>query len=773
MSFTRFKMASVLNVLSLMAAFAVFIIIIAQVRWEMSFNSGIEDSERVYNISMGATLNRPLGEMIGTSSPYIESYTIYDTYKGEWPVYNIGKHRDVTSEEFYQVLPSYVDVFSLKTVEGDLRRISEPDKVIIPQSIAEKYFADTTAIGGVIETTRRKLEIVGVYEDFPENSTVKNAILEDFGDKYIDLHDEWSFDYFYKLTPEANIEHVKEDIAKFIANDNIIAATQKEAEEFVNELSFTSFDDIYYNGSLLRGVAKGNRALTLILLMVAIVIIVIASINYINLFMALVPVRIRNVNISKVFGASNAELRRNVIFEAIAIAFIGLLLALPVVQLVANMSIGNFTPASLRLEDNIVLILVSAVIAVGVGLLAGVFPSLYITSFSPAIVLKGSFGRSVKGRTLRTVLTSFQFVVSIVLIVVSIFIILQNKYMRDYDYGIEKDNIVNVYFGGGGDAAYYETIGEEIKKHPQVEGVSFSDHSIFKFGMTWGRNSENGESINFKCLLVNWHYPEFMGMELVDGRFFIEDDSSKPGGTAIFNETAARAFNLKVGDKFAGHNDKHMAEIVGIVKDFNYRSLEEEIAPVCLYESGSEPWRNPSYINVRVAEEANFAEISEHIKASILKLYPDANLSHYNITSMENDLEEIYHTEERIADVISIFSVISIIISLLGLFGIVESETQYRKKEVALRKIHGATVWQVLGLFIGQSMKVLCVSAVVAVPIAWFVVREWLEGYAYREEMHWWVFVVAVLMVVLLVIAIVVSQTWRAAMADPKRSLEG
>ncbi len=760
-------MASILNILGLTIAFAVFMAIMTQVFWEIRYNRVLEKGADTYLASVeyygdySTNLSRPIGEIMGSSSPLIEEYTPF------WPGSRLYKINGVdTDMEVNFVGDNFANMFSMEAVEGDLSRIGEPNTIIIPKSIADKYFKGESALGKSFTLADGVTidEIVGVYEDFPNNTSFKSVVYKDLGERQIEDQSEWSYHYFYKfrdgVEPNEVIKSIVAELSKDMPQDS-----EGITEDFIK---FTSLDGLYFGDLKVYIFETGNKLLSILLFSVAIIIILIAVINYINFFMALVPIRIRSLNISKVFGAPISALRWNVIFEAIGIVVLSFLLSLPLLQYISTLEISEFTSVSLSLANNIPMVIFTFVLALIVALIAGVFPSFYITKFSPALILKGSFGRSRSGRNFRAVLSAFQFVISMTLIILALFIVIQNKFLKDYDYGFERERIMTVRVPGdvmrNKDVFY-----NELKKNPNIENIAYSDNTMFNFGMGWGRNI-NGESVNFSTLPVSWNYPELVGLELVDGRFFIEEDATKPGGTAIFNETAAKQYNLKIGDKFYGHSDEQ-AEVVGIVKDFNFRSLHNEIDPICIYEFGSNGWRDPNMLNVKFIAGANIKDLRDYVKNSILKFAPNTNVEDIYINLLDENVESMYKREDKLSTVIAVFSIVSIIISLLGLFGIVVFETQYRRKEVAIRKIHGSTINEVLMLFNRQSTKVLAVSALISIPISWYVANTWLMSFAYRIPLHWWVFVCAVALVAVIVIALVTAQTFRAANENPVESL--
>jgi putative ABC transport system permease protein len=289
--------------------------------------------------------------------------------------------------------------------------------------------------------------------------------------------------------------------------------------------------------------------------------------------------------------------------------------------------------------------------------------------------------------------------------------------------------------------------------------------------MRWGQNV-NGEYINYPCLPVSWNYPEFMGLELVEGRFFIEDDASKTGGSFIFNEAAAKKFGVKVGDFMGGHSDTEQAEIVGIVKDFNFASLQDNIKPLALYEFGSTGWRVPSLAYIRLNTTADFKQTADFITSCMVELNPNMEADKIKITPFDEHIESLYASEIKITKIISLFSLVTILISLMGVFGIVVFENQHRRKEIALRKIHGSTTALILGMFNRKFIIILAISAVIAIPIAYFGITKWLSGFAYKIPIYWWVFAGGFLVVAFITLLTVTLQTFHVANENPINSIK-
>jgi putative ABC transport system permease protein len=342
--------------------------------------------------------------------------------------------------------------------------------------------------------------------------------------------------------------------------------------------------------------------------------------------------------------------------------------------------------------------------------------------------------------------------------------------MQKYNYGFNRDRLITVHVGGK-IASQPQAFLSELRKNPAIEGIAYGDNSILSIGMGWGRQRE-GEHINYKCLPVSWNYPEFMGLELIEGRFFIEADATKVGGTYIFNETAAKKYNFKIGEFLGGHSDTELAEVVGIVKNFNFSSLKGEIQPLALYEFGCEGWRVPSRAHIRLSPSADFKQTADFIATCMKEVNPDINLEKVKIYPFDTEIENLYTKELKFTKIISLFSLVAIIISLMGVFGIVVFENQHRRKEIALRKVHGSTATLILGMFNRKFIYILLISFVIAAPIAYFVVVKWLSGFAYRTPVYWWVFALGFLVVAFITLFTVTLQTYRTANENPIKAIK-
>jgi putative ABC transport system permease protein len=781
LTLSRFKTASILNILGLTVAFTVFMVIMTQTYWELTYNKGIRQHERIFrllkkdNENLGFVFSRPLGEAIGKTSPSVEAFACvgggsYD--KLVQILFTQGKIKE-TKTTFSKVSPEITKILSLECIEGDFSRFEEPNASIIPTSLADVLFSENNAVGHhiIFPEYTDTLQIIAVYKDLPSNCTFKNRVYINMGEKDINSRFNSSYSYYFKLNAsgsKADIEiQANKIFREMYMNDN--EDEVDEDNEEITELFLEPFSNLYYS-KIQNFNETGNKTLTNLLSAIAILIIFIALINYINFFMALVPVRIRSININKVFGTPTLALRLNIIGEAVGLLLFSFGLALLAVQYLSDTSLNELIITSLKISQNLFPVFMTAVLVVVTGILAGLFPAFFITKFNPILTLKGSFGRSKQGLRFRSVLIIFQFSISIILIIGAGFMHLQSRYMQKYDYGFNRNRLITLDVGGK-IAAQPQTFLSELKKNPHIEEMAYAFAPIVNVGMGWGR-PYNGESIYFSYHPVSWNYITFMGLQIVEGRSFMEEDVSKSGGTIIFNETAAKKYNIKVGDNIYGHNWNENAEIVGIVKDFNFTSLQKTIEPLALYEFGCKGWMVPSVAHIRLSPDADFQQTSEYITSAMQTIDPGMELDKISIIPFDMTIENLYTKEIKLTKIISLFSVIAIIISLMGVFGIVVFENQHRKKEIALRKIHGSTAKLIIGMFNRKFISILLISFVIAAPIAYFAVVKWLSGFAYRTPIYWWVFALGFLVVAFITLLTVTLQTFHTANENPVKAVK-
>jgi putative ABC transport system permease protein len=514
------------------------------------------------------------------------------------------------------------------------------------------------------------------------------------------------------------------------------------------------------------GTIKSNSRTTgRVLISVAILILLVACVNFTNFSMALTPMRVKNINIQKVLGRSVKSLRIGMVFESVLLSLISFVISLVIIGLLRELNLVSFLKADLSLVDNMDIVLITGGISVALGVLAGLYPSFYVTSFPPALVLKGYFGLSPVGRALRTGLLFFQFFVSCLLIICATFIYLQNRYMLHYDLGYDKDNVVVVemtrYFMRKNKMAYES----KLKESPYIDDVAYSWQKLGSQEnyMQMGVDYKDG-TIPFKVLPVSWNFFDVMGMKKI-GDWKLTEGDDKGGIKFIVSNDAKTYYDMREGDVLNFGWDTNAHPIVGCVGEACFTSLKINMGYV-LYSVGDYPNKPISYI--RLAKGCDVVSAINHIKKTISGLdsvYP-ARIEFY-----DSFFDALYRDEVNISSIISFMSLIAIIISLVGVFGLVLFESQFRRKEIGIRKVMGSTVGEVLALLGKKYILLVVFSFVFSIPVGIYCVTLYFERFVSKVPLYWWVFALAFVMIMAVTMFTVVYQSWKTATMNPCESI--
>ncbi len=786
-------MSGILNVLGMAVAFAAFYIILVQVNYDLNFNKGIKDSEKVFALSVDsqgeAKYNslyycRPLAEKLMQSSPNIEFGGVINLTNTAQESFWIDRNgeKEVLNLNCTDFSGSALKAVGFEGVEGSLDEVINRSTIAVSESAADRFDLE---IGMSLGQGTNMGTIVAIFKDMPDNSHFKNLdLLNNMGDRSLDNFTEWGFTHFVKLHDPSQVEQMEKDLAEvtrsyymemFFGNmpsPEEMGMTQEEFDKEVNDMlnmavaDFIPIESLYYNNAQLE---RGNKTTTIILLIVGILIISIAFINYINFFFAQIPERIRAVNTKKVLGCTRRELIISTVTESVTLILLALILAFAFVMLFNMSQLTHLISADSNFSTNVGVTVFTVAIAIVISVVSSLYPAFYITSFEPALVLKGAFSGTKTGQRLRYILVGLQFVISTVLIICSGFINIQRDYMVDFDMGFDKEQLLYVnttnYIGYNADA-----VEERLKTDPQIADVTWAAGDLIaEERMGWGRQW-NGQNINFECYPVAYDFPEFMGIDILEGRTFVPEDNHSETGVFIFNDAARRKYGFTLEDKVSGHMTE--TDIAGFCEDFSFQSLRHEVRPFALYIFGTDPWWYPTTAFIRVSAGADYQTVMKHIAGVLSEWERNVSPDEWNIHFFDDNINATYRKEKALSDLISLFTLIAIIISLMGVFGLVMFETQYRRREIALRRVNGATVRDILEMFSSRFVKIVLICFAVAAPVSWVIVNRYLATFAHRCPMYWWVFALALVAVMAVTVGVVVLRSWNAATADPADALK-
>jgi len=768
----RFKMATLLNILGLSVAFTAFMVIMLQLDFDRNFDRMHTDANSIFRVEpqwgseTQAIINRPLANLFIASSPHILAGTILSPWGSEL---FLTIEKDGIQHNYQHkaipVYPEFARIFPFDMVEGTDKALEDPEKALIPLSLARKMFGESSsAVGQMLKDRNVSYTVGGVYRDFPRNTSVENAIYRMMSkDENINNKGNWNYAFFIKLDDPANIDGLMDNFKR--TTDASMMGEDFSWEKTNFNLRFTPLPEVHYTTDVKYDFTpKASRPTLLVLFAIAIVIIVIAGINFTNFSTALTPMRIKSINTQKVLGGKESVIRRSLIMEATGISLFSYFIALGIFALIPFTPLAGLLDVDLSFTSHPFLLAGTAVIAVLTGLFAGLYPAYYMTSYPPALVLKGSFGLSPKGRTLRNVLISFQFVASFALIIGATFMYLQNHYMQNTPLGYDKDEVIitNLTWNVNKSKSAFA---DQVKSFSGIEDITFSEPLLSSSDqyMGWGRKYKGGD-INFQCLPVDYSFLKVMNVEISEGRDFREEDTHRRHGSLIFNQKAKSLYNLEIGEMIDSMT------IIGFMPDVKFASFRTEVVPMAFYLWGTENWgsqSNNAYIKVKAGTDMRLAR--DHVQAS-LKMF-DADFP-FNVRFFDDVFNRLYQKEQSLSSLITLFSLIAIFISIVGVFGLVVFDSEYRRKEIGVRKVLGSSTSEILLLFNKTYLLILCLCFIIALPLASYAVYDWLKNFAYRTPMYWWVYLMAFALVAIITICTVTFQNWKAANDNPVNSIK-
>ena len=803
----RYTTSSVLNIVGMAVAFAAVYLIAVQVKFDLSYNRVIKNSERIYRLEYpneaGSgrwehTWNRQYPDNLVASCPEVEAAgSIHiDVYASQR---EYSRKRNATIENLTLEIAGAehegLEVFPFEWVAGGIEDFidvvdnSSASVLVISESAAKRYnleVGDGLHLGRGASSNGIRT-IVGIYKDFPEPSSLSHL------DGWYNLshqattsENNWTDPYYIRLQDGASVEAVEKQMLNFVIEDNRKSGLSEEDIANIIDRAqprLTPIADLYFIEDAQPEWFHGSRTTTYSLIAIAVLILVISFINFVNFFFALIPSRIRAVNNYKIFGAPTAKLRLNFLFETIGLILISLFGAAVIVVLFADTPLKEYISTSVAINDNWSL---AGAIALGMiifGVVVSLYPAWYITKFSPAFVIKGDFSTSRSGRILRYTLVGIQFTISIVMIICSIFVYRQHQYMLSRDMGFDKENLLTVdvpyesiskFSMSGVEQTRRNAFIDKLKENPQIKDVAFGSGVMVSDANLDGNFqtvSDDGSLITFTSYPVSYNFLEVMGIDIVDGRNFSPSDEASETGALIFNQNASKNYGLTTDMSLYGHIHQQKTDIVGICDDFDFLSAQHGVAPFAFVVYGKRVYNFPCHAYIRTVAGADIAEVRKHIEKTILDISPNSDPEKVDVKFFDNELEMVYQREDKLSTLIAMFSFLSIVISIIGVFGLVLFETQYRRREIGIRRVHGASVGGILRMFNRKYLYIVAICSAVAIPVSHYIISRWMEQYVYRVEMSWWVYALAVGVILLITIITVSLRSLTAATENPIESI--
>ena len=799
----RYTTSSVLNIVGMAVAFAAVYLIAVQVKFDLSYNRVVKNSERIYRLDHPSWSddgqwvffwNRRIPTEMCAVCPEVEAsgaITMTGSYGNPQYQNEYSVKRNSTIENFTIGVGGAelggLAVFPFEFIAGGIDEEFKANMgMIISESVAKRC---NLSVGDLINNGRGAVNqaqriISGIYKDFPKPSTIAHSeayvIMPDA--KPEDEHN-WGQSYYALLREGASREEVEQRMLQYVIDD--CEKRGFSEEEYKEQLSLitprlTPIADLYFADDTVPEWMHGSRTTTYTLIAIAVLSLVISFINFVNFFFALIPSRIRAVNNYKIFGAPTAKLRLNFLFETVGLILVSLFGAAVIVVLFADTPLKEYISTSVAINENWSL---AGAIALGVllmGVVVSLYPAWYITKFSPAFVIKGDFSASKSGRILRYTLVGVQYTISIALIICSFFIYRQHQYMLSRDMGFDKENLlvatlpyeaVNGQWTQVLDYTRRDALIDRLKQNPQIKEIAMNRGQLTQSVMSWTRPLPNGENQEFQVQVVSHNFLQVMGIDIVEGRDFMPSDELTETGALIFNETAAKQFEITAESAIDGHISWAKTPVVGICEDFNFQSAHYDVKPFTFLVYGQYGFDLPRIAYIRTVAGADIAAVRKFITDTVLEISPNSDPEKVEVKFFDNELELVYQREDKLSTLVTLFSFLSIVISIIGVFGLVLFETQYRRREIGIRRVHGASVGEILSLFNRKYLYIVAICSAVAIPVSYYIIDQWMQQYVYRTPMAWWVYALAVAIILAITVVTVTMRSVKAATENPTESI--
>lgn len=786
-SLIKNKVYSTINILGLAVGMAAFLLISLYVRHELNYDTFHENKENIYRVQQNrynkgelttqwAAGCAGIGPDLQKNFPEVEKFVKMHSSSA---VVRYGDNL-FKEEHTYYATTSFFEVFSVKLIEGiDSLVLKKPYTMALSESMAKKYFGDENPMGKALRHNgARDYIITGVYEDIPPQSHMQADMLYSF-ETYVDLSGEdarttWNWDGFYTyvtLTPGTDPKDLEAKLPAWI--DELKGEDLTQYDSGI-EFNLQPIQSIHlYSDYMMEFKANGDGKATYFLLIISIFIILIAWVNYINLSTAKSMERAKEVGIRKVMGSMRQQISRQFMVESYLLNFIAVIIGL-VIVIIALPYFNNLSGVNISVSifDGYLGLTLLALLIIG-GTLSGIYPALVLSGFMPAAVLKGKLAGSSSGATLRKGLVIFQFIASLVLMIGTMTVFEQLRFMKSEDLGVNIDQTLVITGPNITDSLYddrFNTFKQTLSAYPRISSIATST-SVPGSQPGWNAGGirlveeTDAESNQYRVIGFDGDFIEAYGLELVAGRKF-DLERSNEREKVMFNESAVKLLGFATAEEVLNRDLFFWGDtfqIVGVLKDYHQESIKKSFEPLVF-----------RYIQ----NAGNFYSIkvqSDHIPETIQLVEQEWQASFpgnpFDFFFLDDHYNKQYKTDIQFGQVFSLFASLAIFIACLGLFGLASYMTMQRTKEIGVRKVLGASVSSILLLLSKDFSRFIFIAIVLAIPISWYLIDSWLQSFATKISISWWLFAVPAMALMLIALGTISFQTVRSALTNPVDSL--
>jgi putative ABC transport system permease protein len=756
------KLYTIINVGGLSLSFAVAILMFLYVHNEITTDKYHSNLDNLYRLTenKNKSTDTPatFGEYIENKFPEIKCFTRYKEFN---QVIQYNGDKSMKMDHIAYMDSSCLDMFTIHIVKSNQSKLLRTNQsALISETTAEKLFGGADPLGKTIRFENVHDYIIeGVFEDYPTNSSLQHNIIASFPSikffwgwpDYDILKEEgnWSVSTFVMLNEGVN-------------KDNLDGRLQKDlAERFGRQTEFylQEYSSIYFDNEISDEIRHGKTQVVYLFLSIAIIIIIIAMINYINLSTSISAKRALSIGIYKTLGAQRKNLIFQFMIETIMICLFSLILGYILAELFIP-TFNNLLQYKLQVKSFYAFpfSVISIAIAILIGLISGIYPSMYLTRFSPLQILKGKVSGTKGIGLFKKALMVFQFIITISLITGTIVVYKQLNYWRTMDIGVNKDHVLVIRPSDDLQKSA-KVFKEKIGKIAGVEDVSFSKGTV---GMVGNGLYDviDDQTINLRHLRVDANYFDMFGIEVIDGEGFSKNNPDINKGKYLLNEAAVTYLDWET----AYEKDLWGWKCIGVIKDFNFASQQDAIAPLFISFTDKEvAWT----INIKISS-VNIPSTLKQIKEIWTELSPADPFEYQFIDDIFN---KQYNNEERLTKLLGYFAIFSIFIACLGLFGLISFMAEQRTKEIGIRKTNGATIGHIILLFSKEFIQLILISGLIAIPLSYYMLMKWLQDFAYATKLSWWIFAISITIAIIVSSLSVFYRAYRAASQNPVDAL--
>ncbi|MBN1789756.1 MAG: ABC transporter permease [Bacteroidales bacterium] len=764
----KHKTNSLINLVGLTVAISSLMLIILWIRGELSYDRFHNNANNIYRIVDGNPADKeswagspsPLGGFLKENFPEVLSFSRFEVISRVVKANNIA-----FNENRIAVMDtSFFDIFSFPLIRGTIKNVRFiENSILLSESTASRYFGNSDPVGKtLILGDTVSYEIIGVFQDVPVNSHIRFDLAIPFENIYSnDNWGAWNYFTYILVDPGANPDDFKDKTIQWAQKN------RPDKLDIMKELYYQPLKQIHFQFNRKNLEPTIEKTSIRAAVLVAFLILLIACINYTNLSTIQSIERAREIAVRKIMGESQSLLRMIMIAEAILISVFSLFLSIIIVE--------NFLPVFNRLLDSHITISLNDRIfiltAIGLvfitSLFSGTYPAFILSSFRPVDLFKNSF--RIKGKqSMRTVLVVAQFSISIVLMICLFVIHRQMEFIHTKKLGMSPENVVNIRLQSESVARHAKELKEELLRNPEVISASVNSFRPSTHNEHWGisfnekTNDGTNENMGLWIILADKDFIKTMQINIIEGEELI-DNYTASETPFILNESAARFVK---GDEVVGKEfeffDGYQGKIIGKVKDFHFRSLHHKLEPAAIIF-----FDQANQISLRINSNDIQSTLSS-LEKTWNKFSPDLKIDYY---FMDEDLNQLYKSEIKTNKLLMAAGILSMFLCCLGIFGIVTYSAKRRSKEIGIRKVNGSSSLQIMAMLLKNYTWWIVISFIIACPLAYFFMHQWLQNFAYRTNMVWWVFAVSGIIAYLIALLTAGFQSWRVANQNPVEAL--